>query len=100
MLVKMLQACSRTLNFEFKSLFARPTIERESVLSELIDVLDALLRNLYPLSEEKLEFTRVSLKLINTFLRGPVEPNIEIAINRGYSGLLVRILGAANGEGG
>lgn len=67
------------------------------MLSELIEVLEALLRNFAPPSEEKLEFTRASVKLVNSLLRGPVEATIEIAIGRGYSGVLVRLLGAARG---
>ncbi len=39
---------------------------------------------------------RVTLKLVNNLMRGPVEPIIEVAINRGYSKLLVRLLTAMN----
>lgn len=45
MMVKMLLACSKTLNFDFKELFSRPTIDKESLLSELIDVLNLIIRN-------------------------------------------------------
>lgn len=95
-LVRMLLASSRTLNFEFKSLFSRPTIERESILSELIEVLDLMLKNCNVLTEEKLEFVRVTLKLINTFLRGPIEPNIQVTINKDYRRILMELLAAAN----
>lgn len=72
MIVKMLLACSKTLNFDFKELFARPTIDKESLLSELIDVLSLIIRHSALLTYEKFEFLRVTIKLINTFLRGPI----------------------------
>lgn len=76
MLAKMLLACSRTLNFDFKSLFARPTIEHEAVVGELVDILEAIMKNMRPPTEEKLEWMRVTLKLVNNLMRGPVEPII------------------------
>jgi hypothetical protein len=96
MMVKMLLACSKTLNFEFKELFARPTIDREPIISELIDVLELLIGNSAVFTEEKFEFLRVTIKLINTFLRGPIELNIELAINRNYSRTLITLLEVLN----
>ena len=96
MMVKMLLACSKTLNFDFKELFSRPTIDKESLLSELIDVLSLIIRNSALLTYEKFEFLRVTIKLINTFLRGPIELNVEIAINKNYNRILFHLLTTLN----
>jgi hypothetical protein len=90
--LKMLISTSKTLNFSFKQLYSHPTIDKESLLSELIDALRECVKNMAVLTEDKLEFIRLLIKLINTLMRGPIDSNIEVSINKGYYPILIELL--------
>ena len=90
-MMRMIISVCKNLNFEFKEIFAKQTIDKESILSELIVILELCLDNMETPISDKYEVIRILIKLINNLIRGPVESNIEIAISLSYDKILRKI---------
>ena len=80
------------MNSGFKELLAVPTIEDESILVQLMDLLNLMAKDLAFLNKERLNTLKQLLEVIFFYLQGPIETNIELCIAKDYQKTLQTLL--------
>jgi hypothetical protein len=90
--MNFLLTMSKTLDLEFKSLFAEPTIEEEPILASFVSLLRTISQELHFLGGQRLQTLKQLLEVILGYLRGSAQANIQLCICKDYHSTLQQLL--------